>query len=103
MNWEEVGAIGQVLGSIAVFITLVYLSIQTNHSRRESQRAMALARNQAERDLFARGNDGAVRTALVKANRGLGFGSYPNAFINRLVRDAQLTEEEAFTVFTNEW
>ena len=32
MNWDEVGAIGQVLGSVAVFITLVYLSIQTRHA-----------------------------------------------------------------------
>jgi hypothetical protein len=28
MNWEEVGAIGQVLGSIAVFVTLAYLARQ---------------------------------------------------------------------------
>jgi hypothetical protein len=27
MNWDEVGAIGQVLGSIAVFITLEYLAV----------------------------------------------------------------------------
>ena len=103
MNWEAIGAIGQVFGSIAVFITLVYLSVQTNHSRRESQRAMALARNQTERDLFARGNDTAVRAALRKANRGLAFHTYSNAFIDRLIREAKLTEEEAFMVFTNEW
>lgn len=33
MNWEEVGAIGQMLGSIAVFITLGYLSLQVRHAR----------------------------------------------------------------------
>jgi hypothetical protein len=34
MNWDEVGAIGQVLGSIAVFVTLIYLArqIQQNTS-----------------------------------------------------------------------
>jgi hypothetical protein len=26
--WDAVGAIGQVLGSVAVFITLIYLAIQ---------------------------------------------------------------------------
>ena len=31
MNWEEVGAIGQVLGSIAVFVTLGYLAVQVKH------------------------------------------------------------------------
>jgi hypothetical protein len=28
MNWEGVGAIGQVLGSIAVFVTLGYLAAE---------------------------------------------------------------------------
>ena len=37
MNWDEVGAIGQMLGSLAVFITLVYLSVQTRHARSESR------------------------------------------------------------------
>jgi len=39
MNWEEVGAIGQVLGSIAVFITLGYLAVQLRHARAEMQRS----------------------------------------------------------------
>jgi hypothetical protein len=37
MNWEEIGAIGQVLGSVAVFITLVYLSVQTRQSIRHTR------------------------------------------------------------------
>lgn len=45
MNWDEVGAIGQVLGSIAVFITLGYLAMQTNHARREVQRAISQSRD----------------------------------------------------------
>jgi hypothetical protein len=28
MNWEAISAIGQIVGAIAVFITLIYLSIQ---------------------------------------------------------------------------
>ena len=32
MNWEEVGAIGQILGSLAVFITLVYLALQVRQN-----------------------------------------------------------------------
>ena len=52
MNWEEVGAIGQVLGSIAVFITLVYLSVQTRHARSESRRALSQGRTEAVTELF---------------------------------------------------
>ena len=33
MNWNEVGAIGQVLGSIAVFVTLGYLAVQLRRIR----------------------------------------------------------------------
>ena len=28
MNWDAIGAVGEILGAMAVFITLVYLSIQ---------------------------------------------------------------------------
>ena len=29
MNWNAIGAIGEILGAIAVFVSLVYLAIQT--------------------------------------------------------------------------
>ena len=32
MNWEAMGAIGEIFGAIAVFATLVYLSIQIKQS-----------------------------------------------------------------------
>jgi len=32
MNWDAIGAIGQMLGSIAVFITLVYLALQVRQN-----------------------------------------------------------------------
>ena len=33
MNWDAIGALGEVLGSIAVFLTLGYLAIQVRHAR----------------------------------------------------------------------
>ncbi len=32
MNWDMLSAIGEILGSIAVFVTLIYLTIQTRQS-----------------------------------------------------------------------
>lgn len=32
MNWDMLSAIGEILGSVAVFVTLVYLTIQTRQS-----------------------------------------------------------------------
>lgn len=37
MNWEAIGAIGQVAGAIAVFVTLLYLAIQIRRSNELSQ------------------------------------------------------------------
>ena len=51
MNWEEVGAVGQVLGSIAVLVTLVYLSIEVRHARQEMRRSIALGRATSGREL----------------------------------------------------
>src|SRR5215831_3575171 len=41
MNWEEVGAIGQLLGSVAVFVTLVYLATQVRFARAEYMRSIS--------------------------------------------------------------
>ena len=44
MNWEALGAIGEIVGAIAVVLTLIYLSTQirqsTRQQRAESQRAV---------------------------------------------------------------
>lgn len=40
MNWDAMGAVGQILGSVAVFITLWYLAVQTRQVRQEVRHAM---------------------------------------------------------------
>jgi len=37
MNWEAIGAIGEVVGASAVFISLLYLASQIRNSRRSDQ------------------------------------------------------------------
>lgn len=37
MNWEAIGAVGEVLGAIAVLISLLYLASQIRGSRRSDQ------------------------------------------------------------------
>ena len=37
MNWDAVGAMGELLGSVTVLITLIYLAIQTRSINRQSQ------------------------------------------------------------------
>ena len=37
MNWEAIGAIGEVVGASAVFISLLYLALQIRNSRRSDK------------------------------------------------------------------
>ena len=69
MNWEAISAIGQLVGALAVVISLIYLARQVGSSARETR--IASVRAQADRflgllqqltehpdlnDLFNRGN-----------------------------------------------
>ena len=51
MNWEALGAAAELLGSIAVLATLIYLAIQVRHSRDllEENRRVALSQVYADR------------------------------------------------------
>ncbi len=37
MNWDAIGAIGEILGASAVFASLIYLAIQIRAQNRESR------------------------------------------------------------------
>ena len=43
MNWNAIGAVGEILGAIAVVATLFYLAGQIKHANRESQSNVAWA------------------------------------------------------------
>ena len=43
MNWDAIGAIGEIVGAIAVVATLAYLAIQTRHSAAEYGVCQAVA------------------------------------------------------------
>ena len=37
MNWEAAGTIGEIIGSIAVVVSLIYVSLQIKHANRQSE------------------------------------------------------------------
>ena len=37
MNWEAIGAVGEIVGALAVFLTLFYLASQIRQSNRATQ------------------------------------------------------------------
>ena len=101
MNWDEVGAIGQVLGSIAVFITLVYLSVQTRHARSEARRAVIQSNTDGTRQiLMTVATDAQLSSALLKAD--LASGGQPSPFVATLMEQG-LSHEEASRVESYYW
>ncbi len=42
MNWEAIGAVGEVVGAIGVILTLAYLAVQIRHNTRTAQASTEL-------------------------------------------------------------
>jgi len=38
MNWDAIGAAGELLGSIGVLVTLIYLVVQVGHAKEQLSR-----------------------------------------------------------------
>jgi hypothetical protein len=102
MNWDEVGAIGQMLGSIAVFVTLGYLAVQVRHARAEMRRSVSQARADVGRDLFVLRADNAQLNGLVHRAEAA-FGGRPSPFMAELAAKANMTIEEASQVWAHEF
>ena len=94
MSWEEVGAIGQMIGSVAVLATLGYLSVQLGHARRERQRSISQARADGVRqNLMTMAMDSRMGDVSVRAERAL--GAQRGAFATAMIERAGLSEVDA--------
>lgn len=51
MNWDAIGAIGEIIGAAAVLVTLIYLALQVRQARR-MQLAESIRATRAERREF---------------------------------------------------
>ena len=100
MNWEEVSAIGQVLGSVAVFVTLGYLAVQVRHARTDLQRSISQGRSEAIRSLLlTRATDERLARMIAKADAA--FEGEPIPFVAELVKRG-LTNDEALAVLAEQ-
>ena len=99
--WEEVGAIGQLLGSLAVLVTLIYLSIQVRHARSEAQRSISESRAQRSLEInLALATNERLAAIHAKANATLmsGGDKSPSPFMEEWTRRTGLTREEAISL-----
>lgn len=52
MNWEAIGAVGEVVGAIAVVATLFFLAVQIRHGRRVQQETNSVSSAAAVDQIF---------------------------------------------------
>ncbi len=52
MNWDALGAIGELIGSLAVLLTLIYLAVQVSHARSELRQSIRQSRFSTYREVF---------------------------------------------------
>ena len=98
MNWDEVGAISQALGSIAVLVTLVYLAMQTRHANVEASRSFLEAHLMG---IFQLTNSHATHEHLSRLalKARLALNGEPPVFVQKLVERAGMTMEDALIVY----
>lgn len=71
MNWDAIGAVGEILGALGVIVTLAYLAIQVRASTRatDSQALVGLSA-EMENVLLAGARGDRLFDAMLRAERG---------------------------------
>ena len=101
MNWEALGAIGETLGAVAVFVTLGYLAVQVRHARDEVARSVGQHRSDTVHQVMTMQMDERMTPIVTKANANMGAGTGP--FTRALMDRAGLTHEEAAAYASMSW
>ncbi len=82
MNWEAIGALGEIVGALAVVLTLAYLAIQVRHAKAAATDSNRLERSKGVRDMMlASAADSGLRENLTK---GLQLSDYYNEIASNL-------------------
>ena len=82
MNWEAIGALGEIVGALAVVLTLAYLAIQVRHAKAAAADTNRLERSKGVRDMMlASAADSGLRENLTK---GLQLSNYYNEIASNL-------------------
>jgi hypothetical protein len=101
MNWNAVGAIGQILGSLAVFVTIGFLAVQVHDNETQMQRSIAESRTQRVTQANATlATNGRLAGIHVKVNQAL-RGDKPSPPFIEAAKRFGLTDEEAVMLYTD--
>ncbi len=68
MNWDAIGALGEIIGALAVLITLIYLAVQVRQAKHQLDLNSAQARAVHMRDLLMPiATDPSLASIMIKA------------------------------------
>ena len=105
MNIEELGSLGEFVGAIAVLVTLVYLAIQTRHTRTAAElTAKTAVMNTSSsvlvlyskwRELIL--NNPHVEDALIRANSNMELDETDNNTVTHLFHELFITGAFSYT------
>lgn len=100
MNWEAIGAVAELLGSLAVFLTLIYLAVEVRHARQDVRRSVRQSRAEVSRErLLIRATHQRLNELMVHAQDAFGDDVRSNPFVAALVEKANLSPSDAYAVF----
>ena len=97
MNWEAIGAIGEVFGAMALFLVL----LQVRHARAEVRRSISHGRAEVARELMLNHVNN-ERLTHIYSKVATGLGAEPIPFVEALKVRSGITAEEAVSVLWNE-
>jgi hypothetical protein len=100
MNWDAIGAVGEILGAVAVFTSLIYLAVQIRNQNRESRMSSMHDIAVGYREVLASMTDGNLPEILDKAIIDYNSLTQPENFrliagVGRVMR----VWEESFLLF----
>lgn len=87
MNWEAIGAIGEIAGAIAVFCSLAYLAMQIRAQSQESRAATMHEISAGFRDNIGSFSEGELAGIFIRANTDINSLTETEKF--RLITGAQ--------------
>ena len=97
MTITDLGSIGEFVSAIAILVTLIYLTIQVRHTRRETAASLLQQRVVAIREMYlAIATSETLSDAMSKAEDAVADG--PIGFDARLIDQGGLTRREAYQV-----
>lgn len=103
MNWEAIGATGEIVGAAAVVLTLAYLAVQIRTARIASAQGATYSTVEAYsrwRQSFLQNSD--VARAVAKANRGEALDDEDSVILTALM-DELFIVSSISTISTDEW